>query len=175
MDHIFFWNAQGAGGEKFRSSIQDLVKMNKVDLLIVCEPRIQFSSAKKCLLSLGFTDFEAMEANGSSGGIWFLWNRNKITINIFDPNFQSISVKISWNGSHTWLLMGIYASPYNTSRSGLWTSLDDLIKKHNLPWILVGDFNELLSFSDKIGGSQHYKFGGFQDWVVRKDLIDMGY
>ncbi|XP_062019317.1 uncharacterized protein LOC133735883 [Rosa rugosa] len=41
--------------------------------------------------------------------------------------------------------------------------------------MLVGDFNELLSFSDKIGGSKHYRFGGMQDWVCRNGLVDMGY
>ncbi|XP_062006018.1 uncharacterized protein LOC133723218 [Rosa rugosa] len=175
MDHILFWNSRGAGSEKFRSSIQDLVKMHKVDLLFVCEPRIQFEKAKKLLLSLGFPDFKVREANGFSGGLWFFWNRNKVTIDIIDTTFQSIYVKVSWSGTQTWMLTGIYASPCNTSRGALWSYLDNLYKHVNLPGMIVGDFNELLSYSDKIGGSQLFRFGGLQDLVGRNGLIDMGY
>ncbi|XP_062014121.1 uncharacterized protein LOC133730577 [Rosa rugosa] len=73
------------------------------------------------------------------------------------------------------MLTGIYASPCNTSRSNLWSYLDNLANRVKLPGLIVGDFNELLSYSDKIGGSQHYRFGGMQDWVCRNGLIDMGY
>nr|XP_011470317.1 PREDICTED: uncharacterized protein LOC105353179 [Fragaria vesca subsp. vesca] len=175
MDHILFWNARGAGSEKFRSAVHDLVKMNNVDILFICEPRIQFMGAKKCLLSLGFTDFEVREAAGFSGGIWLLWNKNKVTVEFVDSTFQSISVKVSWLGSSPWLLSGIYASPCNTARGTLWSYLDSLAARIGLPWLLLGDFNELLSFADKIGGSNHYRFGGMQDWVCRNGLIDMGY
>ncbi|KAL6134809.1 hypothetical protein ACLB2K_067037 [Fragaria x ananassa] len=115
--------------------------------------------AKKCLLSLGFTDFEVREAAGFSGGIWLLWNKNKVTVEFVDSTFQSISVNVSWLGSSPWLLSGI----------------DSLPARIGLPWLLLGDFNELLSFADKIGGSNHYRFGGMQDWVCRNGLIDMGY
>ena len=99
MDHILFWNARGAGSDKFRSAVHDLVKMNSVDILIICEPKVQFKSAKNCLLSLGFTDYEVREAAGFSGGIWLLWNKNRVTVDFVDANFQSISVKVSWNNS----------------------------------------------------------------------------
>ncbi|XP_062028604.1 uncharacterized protein LOC133744523 [Rosa rugosa] len=73
------------------------------------------------------------------------------------------------------MLTGVYATPCNTSRSNLWGYLDGLANRVKLPGMIVGDFNELLSYSDKIGGSPHYMFGGMQDWVCRNGLIDMGY
>ena len=133
MDRILFWNSRSVGSDKFRSSIQDLVKMNNVDILFICEPRIQFEGAKKFLLSLGFTDFVVREANGFSGGIWLLWNKNKVDIDIVGSNFQSISVKVSWIGSSPWLLTGVYASPCNTSRSSLWSYFDSISQKFGLP------------------------------------------
>lgn len=174
MDHILFWNARGAGSEKFRTAVIDLVRMNKIDFLIICEPRVQFSKAKKTLLKLGFNEFEVREANGFSGGIWMLWNNTKVQITVVDTSFQSISVKVCCTGVQDWLLSGIYASPCNVSRSGLWSYLDNVAARFCLPWMLVGDFNELLSFSDKIGGAR-CRFGGMQDWVSRNGLIDMGY
>lgn len=40
MVKILFRNARGASGEKFRSAIVDLVKIHNVDILAVCEPRV---------------------------------------------------------------------------------------------------------------------------------------
>ena len=124
MDNIIFWNARGAGGDKFRSAVQDLVKMHKIDILIICEPRVQFASNKNYLLSLGFTDFEVSEAAGFAGGLWLLWNKNKISVDHVHANFQSVTVKVSVPGSAPWLLSAIYASPCNTSRATLWDYLD---------------------------------------------------
>ncbi|XP_061999129.1 uncharacterized protein LOC133716433 [Rosa rugosa] len=175
MDNIIFWNARGAGSDKFSSAIQDLVKMHKVDVLIICEPRVQFAKAKKLLLNLGFSDFEIMESEGFSGGIWMLWNKVRVDIDVIDSTFQSITVKVCGVGNQHWLLSGIYASPCNTSRSTLWPYLDNLRRQHALLWVLLGDFNELLSYADKIGGAPIRRFGGFQDWVCRSGVIDMGY
>ncbi|XP_024190144.1 uncharacterized protein LOC112194121 [Rosa chinensis] len=137
MDKILFWNTRGAGGDDFSSVIVDLVKMHDVDLLIICEPRIQFSKAKRHLLSIGFTDFVVEEATGFSGAIWILWNKNKVQLQKIDSNSQSITVKVSGNG--------------------------------------IGDFNELVAYADKNGGSYAGKFGGLRDWVQSEAMIDLGY
>ncbi|XP_061998915.1 uncharacterized protein LOC133716212 [Rosa rugosa] len=175
MDNLLFWNARGAGGDDFRSAISDLVKMNNVDFLIICEPRVQFIKAKKHLLGLGFNEFEIKEANGFSGGIWMVWNNSKFKVEVIDSNSQSITVKISWCGLRSWMLTGIYASPCITTRQGLWHYLTHIHTAYQLPWVVVGDCNELLSFSDKNGGSYIGKFGGMKTWVQQDGMIDLGY
>lgn len=97
MDNILFWNARGAGGDDFRSAISDLVRMNNIDFLIICEPRVQFSKAKRHLLQQGFNDFEVVEAAGFSGGIWMVWKNTSFKVDVVDSVPQAITVKISIN------------------------------------------------------------------------------
>ncbi|XP_024178585.1 uncharacterized protein LOC112184553 [Rosa chinensis] len=175
MDKILFWNTRGVGGGDFRSVIVDLVKMHDVDLLIICEPRIQFSKAKRHLLSIGFTDFVVEESTGFSGGIWILWNKNKVQLQKIDSNSQSITVKVSGNGIGDWLLTGLYASPCPSTRQRLWNYLTAMSNSTQLPWMIVGDFNELVAYADKNGGSYAGKFGGLIDWVQSEAMIDLGY
>lgn len=143
MDHILFWNPRGAGGKDFQSAITDIVKMNNVDCLIICEPKVQFASAEKHLLQLGFTDYAVAEATGFSGGIWMLWKNGNFQVELIDSNFQSITVQVSWNGIQSWLLTGIYASPCKSSRRALWNYLAHLHAAVQLPWILIGDLMRL--------------------------------
>ncbi|XP_062009065.1 uncharacterized protein LOC133725714 [Rosa rugosa] len=175
MFKILFWNARGAGSENFRSAISDLVRLHSIDILAICEPRVQFARASTTLNNLGFSDSRVMEAEGFSGGLWLLWNKNKVKVDFIDENFRSISIKITLTGKPAWMLTVVYASPNHTSRASLWSYFDNLAANNNLPWMLIGDFNELVSSVDKNGGSFNGKFGGLRNWINRNAMIDKGF
>lgn len=44
-----------------------------------------------------------------------------------------------------WVLSSIYASPRLAKRKLLWKNLSVVAPIHNLPWLMLGDLNELLS------------------------------
>ncbi|XP_024195607.1 uncharacterized protein LOC112198715 [Rosa chinensis] len=175
MFKVLFRNARGTGSDNFRSVIADLVKLHSVDILAICEPKVQFSRASITLKNLGFTDSRIVEAEGFSGGLWLLWNKNKTQVDFIDDNFQSISVKITLPGKPAWMLTVVYASPTHTTRSSLWPYFDNLAAITNLPWMLIGDFNELVSSADKSCGPFTGRFGALRDWINMNALIDMGY
>lgn len=45
------------------------------------------------------------------------------------------------NYDSTWLIFIAYASPHIMERKILWSTLFEVAKLHNLPWLLLGDFN----------------------------------
>jgi exonuclease III len=175
MIKILFWNARGAGSGKFQSAIVDLIKINHVDILAICEPKVQFQKASKTMLSLGFTDHKIVEANGFSGGIWLFWNSTNLHVDFIDKNAQTITVKVTLPGGPSWMLSTLYASPTKTVRSMLWSYFDNLMRNHKLPWIFIGDFNELYSAADKNLGTLSGRFGGLKQWVDHHALIDLGF
>lgn len=175
MIKTIFWNARGAGNARFNAVVFDLVKLNNVDILAICEPKVQFSKASDTLLKLGFNEFKIIEACGFSGGLWLLWNNTKFSVDLVDAAFQAIYLKISIPGVSPWILTVLYASPNVSLRNNLWGYLDNLFSRHNLPWILIGDYNELISTADKSTGSLSGRFGGLKRWVDRNALIDLGF
>ena len=36
----------------------------------------------------------------------------------------------------------------------MWSNIDKVGQLHNLPWLMIGDFNEILGGEDKFGGNQ---------------------
>lgn len=174
MDNILFWNARGAGSNSFRSAVRDLVKMNSVDFLFICEPKVQFSNFKKHLKKLGFNDSKVVEANGFSGGLWAMWNTTKTNVDVIDSTTRSISLQVFSSGQ-SWILTCLYASPGCTSRQELWNYLTAFHSTHNLSWLVLGDFNEITAYADKNGGSYTGKFGGLHTWVQNDAMIDLGF
>ncbi|PRQ51592.1 putative transcription factor interactor and regulator CCHC(Zn) family [Rosa chinensis] len=175
MFKVLCWNVRGAGGKKFRSAISNLIHYHKVDILIISEPRVPFSRVHNFFRKNGFPNAEISEAAGFSGGVWVLYDKNNIEIQYIDNNSQSVTVKVAATGSHEWILSAIYASPTNSVRSCLWHYLSTFADQCQLPWLVIGDCNELYCSADKNGGSLVGKIGGMKTWADNYGMVDVGY
>lgn len=54
--------------------------------------------------------------------------------------------------STPWLFFAIYASPILHKRMHLWTHLKHVASEFNMPWLVMGNFNDLLYTKDELGG-----------------------
>ncbi|BFG25073.1 hypothetical protein CerSpe_113470 [Prunus speciosa] len=149
---ILCWNARGAACTKFRYTMMKLIHVHRVDILFVCEPRIGGAKALDVVKSLGFSCFEVVDPIGYSGGLWLLWDDNKVSVEVIGTIDQTISTSIAWPGQNPWLFTAIYAKPCSSKREKLWDYLNFVSECHQWPWILVGDFNDMLNYDDKLGG-----------------------
>ena len=76
-----------------------------------------------------------------------------------------------------WLFSGVHA-PYNSQRrSEFWSFLSELGNSFGGAWLLLGDFNSILSASEKRGGRAFGNSGqlDFVDFVHCNALVDLGY
>ena len=77
----------------------------------------------------------------------------------------------------TWLLSAIYASPRLVERRILWENFKTMAHLHNLPWLMLGDFNEVLCNDDKFGGN-HVNLNRaleFKDCLDECNMVDLGF
>lgn len=51
-----------------------------------------------------------------------------------------------------WLLCAVYASNSSQLCTNIWESLMDLHDTFNIPWLIRGDFNNILYSREKFGG-----------------------
>ena len=73
------------------------------------------------------------------------------------------------------MLTVVYANPCVTSRKPLWRYLDSIRGCFQLPWLIAGDFNEIICNSEKRGGRSKFSNSGFAAWIDRNCLVDMGF
>lgn len=78
-------------------------------------------------------------------------------------------------GTSSWILTVVYAHPCPGIRRSLWNYLDGVSSTNNLPWLVIGDFNEFVDDSEKKGGKAVHCNSGFADWIGRHHLVDLGF
>ena len=76
-----------------------------------------------------------------------------------------------------WHLTGFYREPSTSKRPEPWLKLKYLNGMSNLPWLIIGDFNEITCVDEKEGGScrPQQQLGNFMDTVNWCRLKDVGF
>ncbi|KAK0608600.1 hypothetical protein LWI29_033148 [Acer saccharum] len=145
-----------------------------MEVLVVFEPRISGVKAYRVIDNLGFPNRFVVEALGFSGGIWLLWNDSRVKLEVVANSRHSIAVVID-NGSLFWVRTMVYANPNPVVMKSLWGYLSALRRCFKGPWVVMGDFNEIVSSEKKRGGRNCFSKIGFSDWISDNELIDMGF
>ena len=80
-------------------------------------------------------------------------------------------------GLGRWHLTGFYGNPETTRRPESWAKLKHLKGVAALPWLVIRDFNELTSLSEKEGGGERprQQMDNFIDVINFCDLKDIGF
>ena len=87
------------------------------------------------------------------GGIWCLWNPSNIEVNVIAKENNAIHCHvIEKDNNKQFILSTVYAHAQEKDKDALWHHVEQLSNSVNLPWCIMGNFNEMLCSSDKIGG-----------------------
>ena len=68
---------------------------------------------------------------------------------------NQIDMEVDMDGTSKLRVIGYYGYPESTRRSEAWAMLIQLSQISMLPWVCIGDFNDLLDQSEKRGTQCH--------------------
>ncbi|KAK2640629.1 hypothetical protein Ddye_028424 [Dipteronia dyeriana] len=74
-----------------------------------------------------------------------------------------------------WVITFVYASPSIAIRRVLWEYLTTIQNCFKGPWVVMGDFNEIINSSEKRGGRKCFSKTGFEGCINSNLLIDIGF
>ena len=100
-----------------------------------------------------FDNFFTMDGIGRGGGLGLMWS-NETQVEVRSYSKYHIEVVIGEvNDDKRWRFTGFYGEPDTNKRHDSWDILHFLKDSCCLPWLCAGDFNELLSNDEKLGGA----------------------
>ena len=146
--------------------------------MVITETRMGGDQADAIIRTLPFNGAYSTETIGYVGGIWLLWNSDFVDVEILSTTKQEVNALIRVNSSSlTWLISAIYASPIFVEKCILCNNLRIIASRHNLPWLALGDFNDVLSEDDKFGGNGIYgrRVRAYREYMNECKLLDLGF
>ncbi|XVE50985.1 hypothetical protein DITRI_Ditri02bG0000900 [Diplodiscus trichospermus] len=103
-------------------------------------------------IKLGFDCCLAVDCIGRAGGLALLW-ANDVNLEIKSYSISHIDAVIDdTHKNFKWRLTGFYGEPEAVRRVQSWNLLRQLNDAYDLPWLCIGDFNEILCNREKVEG-----------------------
>ncbi|KAK2634430.1 hypothetical protein Ddye_029222 [Dipteronia dyeriana] len=116
-----------------------------------------------------------VDSVGKSGGLCMMWD-NSIIIDILSYPPGHIDVRIQDKGNRVWRFTGFYGHLVQAEKLNSWILLRRLAGLYNLPWVVLGRFNEIICDSEKTEGTDKNwrDMAMFREVVDDNELEDMG-
>ncbi|CAM8911363.1 unnamed protein product [Rhodiola kirilowii] len=143
------WNCRGLGGPRAVRALKDVLKECQPQLVGLIETKIHSSRWEWLKFHLGFRNCFAVERRGLAGGLALLWNEE---IDVSIQNYSSFHIDANVRGEEEFRATLFYGAPVVSSRLFSWALLRRLHSLSNRPWMVFGDFNEVLYSSEVKGG-----------------------
>ena len=106
----------------------------------------------------------------------FFW-KNDVNLSIKNFSQYHIDSWISSSGSDQWRLTCFYGEATRSLRYKTWETMKRLRGESTLPWLCIGDFNEILRQEEQMEPNTRdsAQMAGFRDAVDICGLSDIGY
>ena len=176
--NIITWNCRGALKPSFQNHVGDLVHNHDPTIMIIMETRIGGDRAKDINDRLPFNSAIHIDTIGFTGGLWILWNFDRVHITQLVLSEQEIHVLVKVTSSNfEFICTGIYASPRFHECCILWNNLKNVANLHNKPWAIAEDFNEVLVEEDKYRGRMISTNRSllFKECLDTCNMVDLGF
>ena len=175
---IISWNCRGLGNLQTVRALEKVVNKEEPDIVFLMETKVDKKEwidkvKERCKLKHGVF----VSSNGNSGGLALFW-KDGVTLDVQSYAYDHIDAWIDGgSGIGWWHLTGFYGNPETNRRPESWAKLKFLKNSSSLPWLVIGDFNEIIGLSEKEGGHTRPKrqMELFLEVINFCALKDLGY
>ncbi|XP_074283590.1 uncharacterized protein LOC141608133 [Silene latifolia] len=149
---------------------------NKVGVFGLLETRVKVDFINKVHQGIG-THWSLVTniASHEGGRIWIIWDDTNYSVEVHGSEAQVIHTKVTYGPTReSWWMSMVYGYNRIAEREALWESLCNMSCLVDGPWVVLGDFNNVLAMNERIGSEVTVaELKGFQDCVDSCGLMDI--
>lgn len=151
---ILAWNARGCSRDGFLSQALFYDKHMHLDLFCFVDTRASADVAKTIADRLNFSNYSCVAATGQCGGLLLCWKSRTINIISIVKHDRFLHCCIFDDVLKlNWYLTLVYIYPQKEKQAALFQEILSFKPPNDEPWLLAGDFNNIMCLSEKLGGN----------------------
>ena len=148
---VLAWNFQGLGASSVVCTLIEVVKQKNLVVIFLVKVKASIDRMKGFQNKLGFIEGIIFPSDGRSGGLALLW-REGMDICFKSCSHSHIDVVVHGESSESpWGVTGFCRHPDTRKSYTSWQLLETLNTQCSLPWLVCGDFNEIIHSDEKLG------------------------
>ncbi|XP_075640297.1 uncharacterized protein LOC142612050 [Castanea sativa] len=174
---VVSWNYRGLRNPCIVKALQKLVLEEDPTLVFLMETKFVVSEIALIKHKLDWQQSLVVPSVRCGGGLALLWKSSiKVDVQTYLPRHINLIV-IEEQSKKQWRFTGFYGHPKTNKRLESWRLLEELSTRSSLPWICMGDFNEIMQGREREGGNTlpKWQMNNFCEAVNRSNLRDIGY
>jgi hypothetical protein len=174
---ILCWNCRGLGNQRAVRDLHQMVKEKRPSLVFLMETKLYYNKADFLRIKMNFDYMFVVDCVGRSSGLILLWNEKiNVVIQNYSRRHINAIVNLGKDGL-PWKFSGFYGHPVAAKRHESWELLRHLCNLEPMPWLCVGDFNEIVNFSEIKGTTSRNRrqMEDFQRALEDCQLCDLGF
>ncbi|CAK8532407.1 unnamed protein product [Lathyrus sativus] len=153
---IVSWNVRGLNKAGKVREISSRLRNLDPAIIVLIETRVKKEKVvgirKKLKMRGSYMDNYAQHDNGR---IWIHWDDNSRQVEFVASTDQMIHCKVNdANDNFMFWMTAIYVQNQLHHRKKLWQDIEKICANQIGPWMLIGDFNNVMKIEDWIGGNE---------------------
>lgn len=155
MVRIMCWNIRGLNAPNKQREVKSLCRNEEVGLVGLLETKVKRNKIVDIATKIfeGWQYITNLDAH-YNGRVLIGWRPDFYNIVPIIIDAQIVTCEVKYIPTQiTCIISFVYAFNTKEERKTLWTELITQSNKSGLPWLVVGDFNLVLSSEDRLGGN----------------------
>ncbi|XP_074360397.1 uncharacterized protein LOC141700593 [Apium graveolens] len=170
------WNCRGLAQPRTVRFLKEIIKQLRPNLVFLSETFANKKKIESICKAVFFNGCFVVESQRHGGGLTLLW-KNEGGVEIKGSSNHYIDFEVCCDQVGRWRYTGFYGCPERQRRRESWQILRDPAAESQLPWCLIGDFNDMMHEHEKQGGRRQPRglLEGFKETVFDSGLDDLGF
>ncbi|KAL9683096.1 hypothetical protein QQ045_014911 [Rhodiola kirilowii] len=169
------WNARGIMNKGTLDFMKLTMSQHKIDVCAIIEPMSNSDNIIKLARDMQLGN--SLHHAPTNTNIWLLWS-DSVRVQETHHSSQHITVQVHLIEEEVDLVCSfVYGSLDLNIRKDLWEEMSMVADQCDKPWLICGNFNTILSWSEKKGGNRKKgkALRDFNEFISRVGVADVGF